>query len=94
MRALLAALAATLSLACGLAFAQQQCVPLGAMTAALKRGYHETALWAGRVDGRRAVLLTQSADGKTWTLMVVVDGIACPIGSGTGGHLAAPAAAD
>lgn len=95
MRLMLAALAATLSLATVPAFAQQTaCGPLKDAAAALAGKYHEAPLWMGRVDGSRAVVLTQRPDGKTWTLIIVQGDTACLVGNGTDGHLASPAAAD
>lgn len=52
--------------------AQEQplCAPLGELTAQLKATYNETPIWgATEGQGPQRLVLYQSPDGKTWTLV-------------------------
>ena len=73
------------------AHAEPQCAPWKEMKAALEKDFHETPTGAGLVNEQGIVVLYESADGKTWTLLAVgADGKACIISGGTAWSQAAP----
>jgi len=81
MRHILAALfAACLSLP---SHAQQACGPYDALREGLERQYSEVVVGRGVGEGGMLMELFASADGKSWTLIIVhPNGMACFAASG------------
>jgi hypothetical protein len=69
----------------GAAMAQvQRCGSLADVLADLSSAYHETIIWEGTISPRQKLILTSSADGATWTTLVVEGTVACLLTSGRG----------
>lgn len=69
------------------------CGPVQATLHMLQSQWSERPLWTGHLpDGCRLVLVT-TADGGSWTVLIVqADGIACGAAAGTGWHPGGPPA--
>lgn len=70
-----------------------RCASPDALATLLKDEYGETLVGTGHADtegllghvamGHEASVVVYAApDGKTWTLVIIIDGRACPLGSG------------
>lgn len=72
-----------------------QCGPVAGLTDWLDRNTAETAVTIERLDDSHAVQLWRSADGATWTILLIsVQGGACIIAHGKRWDRAAPRAAE
>lgn len=65
------------------ATAQNSCADLGATAQQLKLNYGELPTWRGLSGRGYMIVLFESADSKTWTIVMVrPDGLACPLDAG------------
>lgn len=72
-----------------------QCGPVAGLADWLDRNTDETAVSTERLDDTHAVQLWRSADGATWTILLIsVQGGACIIAHGKRWDRAAPRAAE
>lgn len=70
-----------------------QCGPVAGLTDWLDRNTNETAVTVERLDDSHAVQLWRSADGATWTILLIsVQGGACIIAHGKRWDRATPRA--
>lgn len=88
MRALIAAALALLALPA--AAQQSPCIPYPDMVAALAEDYDEHAAGVG-LSGPRRLEIFAASDGETWTAVIVLpDGLACIVASGSGWKMIQP----
>lgn len=65
--------------------AQTACMDLAAAAEQLERGHGEVPTWRGESARGYTIVLFESAEKGTWTIVMVRgDGLACPLDAGAG----------